>query len=891
MSTLGGGSETQIYLNRLLAAVESYFYPANANSASETLHSFIQMLSSCFINRVFMERHNRKWACKIPAEKRLTDLDIDEFVNALVPILKHVLYSNFDDEKKIFLNHLATLRPNVIIPILLEQFYGNVASLTEPARFLASLTGLAACSRALVEHYPADVIKIFTDILPGIDVNDIWKSTDIFILMSDLLEMIYLADFSRDPALEKDCLSADEAEILRQSHVWEDFVLRFVDRCFRLIEHSSREQIRQEDDNNVMDEVLNDEEVAADAAIGDTFQKIMSKCSSYIFDKVFEKLKKYILNNILEAAVAGGIFAGMCKSVVVIKPEMTLKFFIPHLCRRINDIVSDKNRHLQDQELRFNLLLLSEVVNVKTVGFNVNPPRYLLPFMETLKKTLNNTLNLSQKEDNEIASNALQNILFNFSHSRILQRKKVPAIIDDLKYGPDYRWGQSGDLDTLGPITWYQPDNEILKRVSDLLQNYLEPILEKLNRFARGILTLDKETLLRYLRLVNKVVHGASSVLAPINKSQTSSLASILKSLDSINVTLSDGSPVRKSVFDTCHLVQKYLVDNQSDDTDSLDTIITIYEVLLFSFGLDEDDLNDHMDEHRTIKFHRENRLIRNKKHLESVLIDRILIQYESFIWLKNLLLTDQLSVEIIDNIFTLATYRYSEVRSFAQDLLNKILSRPTVESLHGDVILPKLIKCLSPEATHEEFKGALHVIHGEKYQFCYSWKMIAQLFPAIVSAQHSDKDSIVELLKEISYKSNRTYADCVLFHIPTKKPVIISTSPLLTSLKEDQKEDPDYLSLEKQLVKLVNGGTLHWRHYQMAIGMLLSLVNSTHVPFTETINLWLEALVHDDRMIRLVAFQAVEAILKGQFTPCIINKLSLSEIFGTLSTYLVKCP
>jgi hypothetical protein len=35
---------------------------------------------------------------------------------------------------------------------------------------------------------------------------------------------------------------------------------------------------------------------------------------------------------------------------------------------------------------------------------------------------------------------------------------------------------------------------------------------------------------------------------------------------------------------------------NSPDDTDSLSTIITIYDVLLLSFGLDEDDLNDHMD-------------------------------------------------------------------------------------------------------------------------------------------------------------------------------------------------------------------------------------------------------------------------------------------------------
>ena len=46
-------------------------------------------------------------------------------------------------------------------------------------------------------------------------------------------------------------------------------------------------------------------------------------------------------------------------------------------------------------------------------------------------------------------------------------------------------------------------------------------------------------------------------------------------------------------------------VGNISDDTDALNAVVSVYDVLLFSFGLDEDELNDHMEEHRTIKLHR----------------------------------------------------------------------------------------------------------------------------------------------------------------------------------------------------------------------------------------------------------------------------------------------
>lgn len=60
----------------LLVALQSYFHPANLNNSSEGLHIFISNLTTQFINRVHVERHNTKWVCKTKPEKRLTDSDI-----------------------------------------------------------------------------------------------------------------------------------------------------------------------------------------------------------------------------------------------------------------------------------------------------------------------------------------------------------------------------------------------------------------------------------------------------------------------------------------------------------------------------------------------------------------------------------------------------------------------------------------------------------------------------------------------------------------------------------------------------------------------------------------------------------------------------------------------
>ena len=65
-----------------------------------------------------------------------------------------------------------------------------------------------------------------------------------------------------------------------------------------------------------------------------------------------------------------------------------------------------------------------------------------------------------------------------------------------------------------------------------------------------------------------------------------------------------------------------------------------------------------------------------------------------------------------------------------------------------------------------------------------------------------------------------------------------------------------EFLTLESELCELVQSGNLHWRHQQMALGMLLSMICSGHKPSVTTLDLWLECLIHDDRNIRCMAFQ-----------------------------------
>lgn len=262
----------------------------------------------------------------------------------------------------------------------------------------------------------------------------------------------------------------------------------------------------------------------------------------------------------------------------------------------------------------------------------------------------------------------------------------------------------------------------------------------------------------------------------------------------------------------------------------------------------------------------------------------RILLQHENHIWIKNFLDIDKLPKQILQNVFTLSISHYGEVRSYAQDLLNKFLGRTPRES--HELILDQIIDCLqpSPDISHQQFKGALYILYTDsKLGFLNNWKFLSKLMPALVKAQHSDKPSIVELLKEISIRCNRTYTDFLLDTMPIHDPKVSDKLRdkvgYVTSQKQNatvmeveecntiipsERDNPHFLALESELCSLVTSGSLHWRHAQMAIGMLYTLTVPDHCPPPNVLQLWMNCLIHDDRNIRSVAIQAIEGLLKA---------------------------
>ena len=240
----------------MLRAIRSYFHPANINNSSEQLHSFISSLCTHFIDRLHLERHNKKWETKIPVELRLQEKDITEFVSAVAPIAWLVLYNNYEEDARSVFSSLALIAPDTVIPRLLQQMSNSADVITEPHRLHVCIQAVSAVATSLVTNFPKRAFELLHSLVPAIDVNDIWRSTDICICMSDLLETQSVSSPAPLPGLKDDTSSSSS------HHNFEDFVSELISKCFTLIENSKRENIRNDGTTN--DDYLNDEEIAAD---------------------------------------------------------------------------------------------------------------------------------------------------------------------------------------------------------------------------------------------------------------------------------------------------------------------------------------------------------------------------------------------------------------------------------------------------------------------------------------------------------------------------------------------------------------------------------------------------------------------------------------------------
>ncbi|KAK6639500.1 hypothetical protein RUM43_007773 [Polyplax serrata] len=878
VSALDRENSCQKYLDKFLKTIESYFHPANFVRISENPSSP-------------GERYKKiTWETPVPESRKLTEEDIDRFVESMKGIAMQAVFSKVGcNDASIALQHLATLRPKIIVPALIERFYSTLDSLTEPHKLTSVMHCVAMVARPLVQgpkygypEGPTHVIPLLLSTLPGIDANDFKKCfvTIQFILV--LVTLVPLVDSSKAMDHWSD-LTEEEEVTCAATASFEDFVVNFFDRIFNFVENSSLEPTRMEKDSSQRSKVEN----LAETAISSTALK---------------KLQTFLTERILETKWAGPVVASLCKTFSRVNPDETLKNLVPHFCSTILTLTESEEvqkEEILDEELHYNLLILAELVDC----------RYgIVPYVQQLLPVLDRTLKLSSREGFVLGSKLLDHILLSLTTVCPTENRALPRAYDThvKDYLPVREWGEPAKINKLN-LKWHVPGTEERKLVEEIVHKYLPVELQRIEKHIGDERTLSRTELLCSLNVIYGIL-GAHSMLPVWDEEPLTLVESALK-LHSWIVTLGvdesvympDGSNVKFAIAQTMDKLQKKMLFCAEDDTKSLFAIIQIWERLISNKARLQNDFEGSWKNFQIAKKFFENPLVKKKRHMRVVLIERTLLQHESRTENTKRCLTKTHKM-IMLNLLELSCGHYSKVRMKAQSSLFKGL---IYFSFSYTVLIPQLLENLqcNTAENHERYKGTLYVLSGPKQMPMiarFNWKIL-DLWLALVKAQPSEKLSVVKLLDglmKIIHKHFPTMTiDLEISDTCVEKARAVlelggnsSETEVTSSQIEDGKialeengklREKQYLGLLNSFLEALEKNNLHWRYFSMALAFLRDLAHPD-IPYPAGIvKTFLYTLINDSLELRKIAIKSTLYLLIQQKRKSKKIRLDIEKMTG----------
>uniref|UniRef100_A0A8B9HAF3 Proteasome activator subunit 4b n=1 Tax=Astyanax mexicanus TaxID=7994 RepID=A0A8B9HAF3_ASTMX len=899
ISSMLGGVQNQVQkqLNGLFSSIASFYHPSNNGRWLMKLMKLLQRLPASVVRRVHRERYKKLcWITPVPSSHRLTDQDITDFVESMKqPVLLAMFSKTGSMDAAQALQNLALMRPELVIPPVLEKTYPAMETLTEPHQLTATLSCMIGMARSLLSggrHYPegpAHVLPLLMRALPGVDPNDFSKCMITFQFIATFTTLVPLVDCS-SALHEQNDLSEMERELCSASAEFEDFVLQFMDRCFALIDSSTLEQTREETETEKMTHL----ESLVELGLSSTFSTILTQCSMEIFKVALEKVFNFATTNIFETRVAGRMVADMCRAASKCHPAESLKLFVPHCCNAILQITANEdvlNEEELDKEMLWNLQLLSEVTRVDG--------EKLLPYRTQLVQILQLTLRLRCKQGYTLACNLLHHILRSTALTYPTDYCSVPGGFNRPlnQYLPIKDWGRPGDLWNL-QVQWHVPSTEETAFVFYILDLLLQPELQRLQRYAQGEQNMSRDDVLQSLSIVQHCLLGAGCMLPPLNGPPVTGLVHSMVSLDETKLFIGVDYDVsrenyREAICKVMRQLLHYILEHSEDDTKSLFAVIKIINDLMHFKGSHKHEFDSRWKSFTLVKKSMENRLHGKKQHIRALLIDRVLLQHE----MRKLLVEGceykTVHQDLLRDLLRLSTSTYSQVRSKAQSVLFNALG--TYNFCCRD-ITPRVLELLEPtrsDVTQQQFKGALYCLLGNHGGVClanlHDWDCIALTWPAMVrsglsAAMSLEKPSIVRLFDDLADKVHRQYETIGIdFTMPQStlelglkisqsgNPApsinLPSEQELEKGLTLQQAKNLDavqkYEKLVNDLLDCLDDRNLPWKFEHIAIGFLSLLLRDDHPLPASAVHFFVRSLNHDALIVRKVAISAVAGILK----------------------------
>lgn len=768
------------------------------------------------------------------------------------PIAFQAMYSrmNTNEVGKIF-KHLADLRPDTIIPEVIDRVYATLDSVTEPHKMTAALQCLVSVARALVtghNGYTAGrthVIPILYATLPGIDPNDFKKLTVTLQFLSSFALLVPIVDCSKAHLYHND-LTEEETLICGQTAEFEGFVCGYLDKMFALIESSSQDVTRMEQTDS--DSLRSKLETVIESLLQSSTHGILGQCSDEIALAATRKLIDFIKSNIFEPRVAAHLVASLVRVFGRVCGAEIRKSLVPYVINTITKYIAehediDALDKQSDEMLYFTILLMS-VARAD--------PNEVIAFVGDVVPIIDRISKFKCKVTNKYSNAIIFNILSNVSTLQTMDVRSMPesATRPLSEFLPIRHWGQKMKADT--PIKWYMPDEKARNVCEMLIHRYLPPVLHQFERYVGGECELtrdeilrDTSTVLALLKCANFLPNWSNETALELMPAECPVYTKRIQlGFEHLVINMPNGENVRLATIQSIAKLQKKILTDHEDDTKSLKAIILLWERVFMrkQYATPFDLLLKQLNQ---LKLFQEFRLTKRIRDLRATLATRILMQQD---------LRDELSLPeftqshlcVMLNLLDLSTSAYGAIRAASQQKLFKMIS---LFPYSYRLLLDDVVRHLSVDSNenHESFKGILYVLCGQRRSRLIvknDWMCVKKMWLALLRTNLSEKPSVVRLLDmaydviqnefptvSINLEIDDRCVELALALMPaTAKP--LTAEEIGAGKQRLQQQNAInaklYYEILHEILDTVRNLSLHWRYELMASGMIYNLVHTT---------------------------------------------------------------
>ena len=889
------GSDTLSHLTQLMLALETFFHPSNDGRHLKNLITLVTSLVSDFMHRLAIETGAKKvpLAHRIPPEFRLTETDTDRFVSSLLPSLKLALFTK--EERNQFqisgcLGPLSTIRPRLFVPDIIEECKEALVSVTEPHRLTSLLSCLYAVSACLTTGQPdfpegrTHVIPLLHAILPGIDVNDSFKTALSLKVITQLLSGVPLVDCSKSPP--EDSLGK---ELAGQTALFQDFLLEFITKMFHFLQCATTSITLGELEGMQTGPNIHsiDTGLSLQSNIVLLFpvslSVVLSSCPRILFDRAVSKIFQ----------LTCGMFASIDKPGTSPYPvilshlsacqhgDAAVRVFFSHCLHCVTRVASEiqvEREERGDPEIKWNLELLSSLVQYGAT--------HALSHLPEIRQVLRLTRYARCKEIYQMASGLLYDVMTCLSGTYILPKYHFGLDLDLPPSERDYlaHWGTYFPKKAVS-AEWHTPSEADIAGVASLLDEFLLPEVDKIRAFLSGQLDLSRDELQNTLTLVDSAFLAAAfrfeeSTDAPLpeySRFITPDLSYLTRR--TVTCNLPKARLLGYSIDDMSQLIHRLAVklfEERQHETDSMRMLVSILQSLLCPS--------------QTASSWTQLRIFKRDKHMLSVRLGHRRLYSQLYLLYRLESTHDCVGLEdhidiltpskecLLIDVFNLATSEYAITREYAQSLLDKCFLKFLFSRR---VLFPHVLPLLGPDTPRERLKGTLRTLLYNKNLFleciCCRPDMLSQLVPALLSAHHTDKQPIIDLLYSV-FSVIRQLVGLMDPLTPRFSPetqaaaLELLDSPLppetlATALTErENKRDTDLRAYNKfvsDLVRFIRVPSASSLFFEFAVSILSALPHPTLPRPPDMVPTLLPLLNHDTVSVRYTAMSILERILK----------------------------